>query len=59
MKILLRRFVAPATESQMALALALSLVVMAVMLLGIMWQGNVIKFQQDLIRDLWRAAYTG
>ena len=53
MKLLIRRFAVPATESQMALTLAISLVMLAVMLLCLLWQGSVIKFQQDLIRDLW------
>jgi hypothetical protein len=58
-KLFLRRFAAPATESQLALTLAVSLILMAVMLIGLIWQGNVIKFQQDVIRDLWRSAYNG
>jgi len=56
---LLRRFAVPASESQLALTLALSLVMMAALLLCLIWQGNVIKFQQDLIRDLWSFKYGG
>jgi hypothetical protein len=58
-KLLLRRFVSPVSESQLALTLAVSLVMMAAMLICLLWQGNVIKFQQDLIRDLWTRSYGG
>lgn len=57
MKSLIRRFAVPASESQLALTLALSLVMMAALLLCLLWQGNIIKFQQDLIRDLWAGRY--
>src|ERR1700722_10753279 len=40
---LLRRLQVPATESQLALTLAISLVMMAALLLGILWQANVIN----------------
>jgi hypothetical protein len=53
LKSLIRRFAVPASESQLALTLAISLVMMAALLAGLLWQGNIIKFQQDLIRDLW------
>lgn len=49
----LRRLKAPASESQVELALALSLVIMAAMLFGLLWQSSIIAFQQELIRSLW------
>lgn len=42
----------PATESQLALTLALTLVFMAVMLLGLIWQADVIAAQREIIRSL-------
>ena len=57
MKSLIRRFAVPASESQLALTLAISLVMIAAMLLCLLWQGNIIKFQQDLIRELWAGRY--
>jgi hypothetical protein len=56
---LLRRLKVPATESQLALTLAVSLVMMAAMLLGILWQANVITFQKELIRALWNSKFAG
>lgn len=56
---LLSRLKIPATESQLALTLAVSLVMMAAMLLGILWQANVINFQKELIRALWNSKYAG
>ena len=50
---LLQRLKAPASESQMGLTLSLSLVIMAAMLVGLMWQANVINFQKEIIRSLW------
>jgi hypothetical protein len=55
----LRRLKVPATESQLALTLAVSLVMMAAMLLCLLWQANVISFQQELIRALWNSKYAG
>jgi len=49
----------PVSESQLALTLALSLVVMAAMLMGLLWQSSIIAFQQDLIRSLWSWKYVG
>ena len=59
MKLLIRRFTVPASESQLALTLAISLVMMAGLLLCLLWQGSIIKFQQDIIRDLWTARFGG
>lgn len=56
---LLSRLKVPATESQLALTLAVSLVMMAAMLLGILWQANVINFQKELIRALWNSKFAG
>lgn len=50
---LLRRLAVPASESQLGLALALSLVVMALLLCGLLWQSGIILYQRDLIRWLW------
>lgn len=55
----MRRFAMPVSESQLALTLAISLVMMAALLVCLLWQGNVIKFQQDLIRELWAGGYRG
>jgi hypothetical protein len=48
----LRRLSVPASESQLALTLALSLLFMAVMLLGLIWQANVIALQREIIHSL-------
>ena len=55
----LRRFVSPATETQMAVALAASMVVMALLLWAIIWESNVITYQRDLIRAIWSWRYSG
>lgn len=44
---------APASESQLAVALCVSLVVMSLLLCGILWQSDVISEQRDVIRWLW------
>ncbi|HYB62731.1 MAG TPA: hypothetical protein VEH50_14785, partial [Methylomirabilota bacterium] len=50
----LRQFLTvPASESNMAIALSLSAVVMSLMLWAILWQTAVIEHQRDLIRVLW------
>ena len=58
-KSLIRRFAVPASESQLALTLTVSLVMMAALLLCLLWQGSIIKFQQELIRELWAGRYRG
>ena len=50
---ILRRLTVPATESQMAIALSLSVVMMSLLLCGIIYQSNVINYQRDLIRVIW------
>jgi hypothetical protein len=52
-------FRTPVSESQLALTLALSLVVLAAMLMALLWQSSIIAFQQDLIRSLWNWKYVG
>jgi len=53
----LQRLKAPASESQLGLTLAFSLVIMAAMLVGLMWQANVISFQREIIRSLWNLRF--
>jgi hypothetical protein len=43
----------PANESQMAVALGLSLVVMSLLLWGIIWQSQIISFQRQVIKFLF------
>ena len=50
---LLRRLNMPASESQLAITLAVSLVFMAAMLLCLVWQANIIAFQKEMILYLW------
>ena len=49
----IRRFAIPASESQMAIALCISLVTMSILLWGVIWQADVITYQRQLIKDLW------
>lgn len=56
---ILRRFAIPATESQMALVLGLSAVLMSLLLWMIIWQSDVITYQRDLIRWMWTSKYGG
>ena len=55
----LRRLVVPASESHLTVALVLSMLVMAALLCGIMWQSGIITYQRELIRVLWNARYGG
>ena len=50
---LMKSLTIPATESQLSVALALSVLVMSIMLWGILWQANVISQQREAIRWLW------
>jgi hypothetical protein len=50
---LIHRLKVPASESQLALTLVVSLVFMAAMLVCLLWQANIIAFQQEIIRSLW------
>ena len=54
-----RRFSIPASESQMAVALCLCAVTMSLMLWAILWQSDVITYQQDVIRWMWTARFGG
>lgn len=56
---LIRRFNIPATESQLALALGLCAVTMALMLWMIVWQSGVIAYQQEVIRWMWSWKFGG
>jgi hypothetical protein len=56
---MMRRLATPASENQMALVLAVSLVVMGLMLVALLWQSNVIVYQRDLIRTLWNWKFSG
>lgn len=47
----LRRLNVPATESQLALTLAVSLFFLAALLLGLIWQANVIAVQREIIHS--------
>lgn len=55
----LRRLALPASESQLALALAASMIVIALLLWGLIWQSSVITYQRDLIRVIWSWKYSG
>lgn len=56
---LFRRLVVPATESQMAVALGLCAITMALMLWAILWQSDVIAYQREIIRWMWSWKYGG
>ena len=56
---LLQRFRIPASESQMALVLAVCAVMMSFMLWAILWQSDVIAQQHDVIRWLHSAKLGG
>ena len=56
---MLRSLTVPATESQMAIALGMSVLMMGLMLCAILWQSNVISYQRDLIRVIWTGHYSG
>jgi hypothetical protein len=54
-----RRLAVPASESQLTVALALCMVVMALLLCGVIWQSGIIDYQRELIRLLWNARAGG
>jgi hypothetical protein len=56
---LLRRLAVPATESQLGIALAVSMVLIAGLLCALLWQSNVIAGQRDQIRWLWDMRFGG
>jgi hypothetical protein len=55
----LRSLALPAKESQLALALAVSIVFMSMLLYGLIWQSSVIVYQRDLIRWMWNWKFGG
>jgi len=59
MRMMMRRLAAPASDNQMALVLAISMVIMGLMLVALLWQSNVIVYQRDLIRSLWNWKFSG
>lgn len=56
---LIQRLRVPASESQMALVLGISSVLMSLMFWVILWQSNIIADQRDVIRWLARALKFG
>jgi hypothetical protein len=50
MSTLLRKLNIPATESQMGIALAISIAMMSFLLWGLLWQAEIIVKQRDIIR---------
>jgi hypothetical protein len=55
----IRRLSVPASESHLTVALVLSMLIMALLLCGIVWQSGVISYQKELIRLLWEGRYGG
>lgn len=56
---ILRRLAIPASESQMAVILGVSMVVMALLLCAVLWQSNVIAYQREIIDWLWKGEIHG
>lgn len=56
---IMQRLATPASENHMALVLVVSLVIMGLMLMGLLWQSNVILYQRDLIRTMWNWKFSG
>lgn len=59
MRMMMRRLAAPASESQLAMVLAVSLVVMGLLLIALLWESNVIAYQRELIRSMWNWKFAG
>ena len=53
MRTLIQKLRIPASESQLSLALGLSVLVMSGLLWGLLWQSNIIAQQREAIRYLW------
>ena len=53
MRALLSKLKVPASESQLSVALGLSVLVMSALLWAILWQSNIIAQQRESIRYLW------
>lgn len=52
MRALIAKMKVPASESQLSLALALSVLAMSGLLWGLLWQSNIIAQQRESIRYL-------
>lgn len=52
MRAIIKRLTIPASESQLSIALALSVFVMSLLLWGILWQSDIITKQREAIRYL-------
>jgi hypothetical protein len=50
---IMKKLTIPASESQLSLALGLSVLVMSALLWAILWQSNIIAQQRESIRYLW------
>jgi hypothetical protein len=50
---IIKKLTIPASESQLSLALGLSVLVMSVLLWAVLWQSNIIAQQRESIRYLW------
>jgi len=53
MRALISKLKIPASESQLSLALGLSVLVMSGLLWALLWQSNIIAEQREAIRYLW------
>ncbi len=53
MRALISKLKVPASESQLSVALGLSVVVMSGLLWAILWQSNIIVQQREAIKYLW------
>jgi hypothetical protein len=49
----------PVSESQLAVALTVAAVTMALMLWAILWQSSIIDSQRNLIRWMWSQKFGG
>jgi hypothetical protein len=50
---IMKKLTIPASESQLSVALGLSVLVMSGLLWAILWQSNIIQQQREAIRYLW------
>jgi hypothetical protein len=53
MRAIIAKLKVPASESQLSLALGLSVLVMSGLLWALIWQSNIILQQREAIRYLW------
>ncbi len=54
-----RMLTVPASESQLAVALGICVVLLAVLVWGVVWQADIIGYQRDVIRWLWSGRLSG